>query len=528
MGEERKKKFETDSGIEIRRNYPKTDIPFETAGKFPFTRGVQETMYRSKLWTMRQYAGFSTAEESNKRYKYLLQNGTTGLSVAFDLPTQIGYDSDHAFAEGEVGKAGVAIASLQDMERLFKDIPLDQVSTSMTINATAATLLALYIAVAKKQGVAPAQLTGTIQNDILKEYIARGTYIYPPKPSMRLITDVFAYAAKEMPRWNTISISGYHIREAGSTAVQEVAFTLADGIAYVEAALEVGLEVNEFGTQLSFFFNVHNHFLEEIAKFRAARRLWARIMRDRFQATAPRAQMLRFHAQTAGSTLTAQQPDNNVVRVALQAMAAVLGGAQSLHTNSRDEALALPTEESVQIALRTQQIIAHETGVATSVDPIGGAYGIEALTTAIEERAQAYIEQIDAMGGAVRAIEHGFPQREIQHSAYQYQQEIEARSRIVVGVNAYTLENESTPPLLRIDPDLERQQIARLQGLRAQRNNAQVKAVLHRLEHAARGSENLMPLLIEAVEYYATLGEIADTLRAVFGEHQEQIVLTGT
>ena len=532
---ERQADFTTSSGLTLKRLYTPLDSPdadyleqSNFPGQFPFTRGVHPTMYRGRLWTMRQYAGFGTAEVSNQRYKFLLEHGQKGLSVAFDLPTQMGYDSDHPMAAGEVGKVGVAIASLQDMETLFKDIPLDQVSTSMTINATAATLLALYIAVAKKQGVAPAQLTGTIQNDILKEYMARGTYIYPPKPSMRLITDVFAYAAKEMPRWNTISISGYHIREAGSTAVQEVAFTLADGIAYVEAALEAGLDVNEFGTQLSFFFNVHNHFLEEIAKFRAARRLWARIMRERFQATAPRAQMLRFHAQTAGSTLTAQQPDNNIVRVALQAMAAVLGGAQSLHTNSRDEALALPTEESVQIALRTQQIIAHETGVAKSVDPIGGAYAIEALTKAIEERAQAYLDQIDAMGGAVRAIELGFPQREIQQSAYQYQQEIEARSRIVVGMNAYTLEDEPVPPLLRIDPDLERQQVARVQALRAQRNNAQVKAVLQRLEYAARGSENLMPLLIEAVECYATLGEIADTLRAVFGEHQEQIVLTGT
>jgi methylmalonyl-CoA mutase N-terminal domain/subunit len=485
-------------------------------------------MYRGRLWTMRQYAGFGTAEVSNQRYKFLLEHGQKGLSVAFDLPTQMGYDSDHPMAAGEVGKVGVAIASLQDMETLFQGIPLEQVSTSMTINATAATLLALYIAVAKKQGVAPAQLTGTIQNDILKEYIARGTYIYPPKPSMRLITDIFAYAAREMPRWNTISISGYHIREAGSTAVQEVAFTLADGIAYVEAALEVGLDVNEFGTQLSFFFNVHNHFLEEIAKFRAARRLWARIMRDRFQATAPRAQMLRFHAQTAGSTLTAQQPDNNIVRVALQAMAAVLGGAQSLHTNSRDEALALPTEESVQIALRTQQIIAHETGVAAGIDPVGGAYAIEALTRDIEERAQAYLDQIEAMGGAVRAIELGFPQREIQQSAYQYQQEIETRSRIIVGVNAYTLEDEPVPPLLHIDPDLEKQQVTRLQTLRAQRNKAQVQTVLRRLESAARGRDNLMPLLIEAVESYATLGEIADTLRVVFGEHQEQIVLTGS
>jgi methylmalonyl-CoA mutase N-terminal domain/subunit len=448
--------------------------------------------------------------------------------VAFDLPTQMGYDSDHPMAAGEVGKVGVAITSLQDMETLFKDIPLDQVSTSMTINATAATLLALYIAVAKKQGVAPAQLTGTIQNDILKEYIARGTYIYPPKPSMRLITDVFAYAAAHMPRFNTISISGYHIREAGSTAVQEVAFTLADGIAYVEAAIEAGLDVNAFGTQLSFFFNVHNQFLEEIAKFRAARRLWARLMRDRFHATAPRAQMLRFHAQTAGSTLTAQQPDNNIVRVALQAMAAVLGGAQSLHTNSRDEALALPTEESVQIALRTQQIIAHETGVTEEIDPVGGAYTIEALTQEIETRAQAYIDQIDELGGAVRAIELGFPQRAIQDSAYQYQREIEARSRLIVGVNAYTLDDEPLPSLLHIDPDLERQQVARVQALRAQRNQDQVRTALQRLDQAARGSDNLMPLLVDAVECYATLGEIADTLRAVFGEHQEQIVLTGT
>jgi len=532
---ERQADFTTSAGLTLKRLYTPLDSSdadyleqSHFPGQFPFTRGVHPTMYRGRLWTMRQYAGFGTAEVSNQRYKFLLEHGQKGLSVAFDLPTQMGYDSDHPMAAGEVGKVGVAIASLQDMETLFKDIPLHQVSTSMTINATAATLLALYIAVAKKQGVALAQLTGTIQNDILKEYMARGTYIYPPKPSMRLITDVFAYAAKELPRWNTISISGYHIREAGSTAVQEVAFTLADGIAYVEAALEAGLDVNEFGTQLSFFFNVHNHFLEEIAKFRAARRLWARIMHDRFQVTAPRAQMLRFHAQTAGSTLTAQQPDNNIVRVALQAMAAVLGGAQSLHTNSRDEALALPTEESVQIALRTQQIIAHETGVANSVDPIGGAYAIEALTKAIEERAQAYLDQIDAMGGAVRAIELGFPQREIQQSAYQYQQEIEARSRIVVGMNAYMLENEPVPPLLRIDPDLERQQVARVQALRAQRNNAQVKAVLQRLEYAASGSENLMPLLIGAVECYATLGEIADTLRAVFGEHQEQIVLTGT
>ena len=530
---ERQTAFPTSSGIPLQRLYTPLDVPdadaLETShfpGQFPFTRGIHPTMYRGRLWTMRQYAGFGTAAVSNQRYKFLLERGQKGLSVAFDLPTQMGYDSDHPMAAGEVGKVGVAITSLRDMETLFKDIPLDQVSTSMTINATAATLLALYIAVAKKHGVSPAQLTGTIQNDILKEYIARGTYIYPPKPSMRLITDVFAYAAQHMPRFNTISISGYHIREAGSTAVQEVAFTLADGIAYVEAAIAAGLDVNTFGAQLSFFFNVHNHFVEEIAKFRAARRLWAHIMRDRFHATAPRAQMLRFHAQTAGSTLTAQQPDNNIVRVALQAMAAVLGGAQSLHTNSRDEALALPTEESVQIALRTQQIIAHETGVPEEIDPIGGAYAIEALTQEIETRVQAYIDHIDAMGGAVRAIELGFPQREIQESAYQYQKDIETQARLIVGVNAYTLDDEPLPPLLHMDPDLERQQVAQVQALRAQRDNTKVRAALQRLDQAARGSENVVPILVDAVECYTTLGEIADTLRAVFGEHQEHIVLT--
>ncbi|MEE8304742.1 MAG: methylmalonyl-CoA mutase family protein, partial [Candidatus Tectomicrobia bacterium] len=427
---ERQDRFATLSDIPLERLYTSLDAnasdyleQLNFPGHFPYTRGVHPTMYRGRLWTMRQYAGFGTAEESNKRYKFLLERGQKGLSVAFDLPTQIGYDSDHPMAAGEVGKVGVSISSLEDMETLFDGIALDKISTSMTINATAATLLALYIAVAKKQGVAPAKLTGTVQNDILKEYIARGTYIYPPGASMRLITDVFAYAEQELPRWNTISISGYHIREAGSTAVQEVAFTLANGIAYVEAATESGLDINKFGAQLSFFFNVHNHFLEEIAKFRAARRLWARLMRDRFHATAPRAQMLRFHAQTAGSSLTAQQPDNNVVRVALQALAAVLGGAQSLHTNSRDEALALPTEESVEIALRTQQIIAHEAGVTNAVDPVGGAYAIESLTDAIEAQALAYIEQIDYLGGAVKAIVLGFPQNEIQNSAYRYQQE---------------------------------------------------------------------------------------------------------
>ncbi len=529
---EREAQFTTTSDIELKRVYTPVDNDSSTyleqlgfPGQFPYTRGVYPTMYRGRPWTMRQYAGFGTAAESNERYKFLLERGQRGLSVAFDLPTQIGYDSDHVMAAGEVGKVGVAIDSLQDIETLFDGIPLDQVTTSMTINATAATLLALYIAVAKKQGVSPAKLGGTVQNDILKEYIARGTYIYPPQPSMRLLTDLFAYCESELPRWNTISISGYHIREAGSTAVQEVAFTLADGIAYVQAAIESGLDVNKFGMQLSFFFNVHNHFIEEVAKFRAARRLWARIMRDRFQATEPRAQMLRFHAQTAGSTLTAQQPDNNVVRVALQALAAVLGGAQSLHTNSRDEALSLPTEESVEIALRTQQIIASETNVSKVIDPVGGAYAIEALTDTIEERASAYIQQIDDMGGAVKAIELGFQQNEIQQSAYRYQQEIEERSRLVVGVNAYTLDEEPEPPLMRIDPALAQQQIARLHALRNQRDAARVEASLSQLEQAARGTANVMPYIVEAVECYATLGEIADVFRTVFGEHQEQVIL---
>ena len=528
---ERQDRFATLSDIPLERRYTSLDAnandyleQLNFPGHFPYTRGVHPTMYRGRLWTMRQYAGLGTAEESNKRYKFLLERGQKGLSVAFDLPTQIGYDSDHPMAAGEVGKVGVSISSLEDMETLFDGIALDKISTSMTINATAATLLALYIAVAKKQGVAPAKLTGTVQNDILKEYIARGTYIYPPGASMRLITDVFAYAEQELPRWNTISISGYHIREAGSTAVQEVAFTLANGIAYVEAATESGLDINKFGAQLSFFFNVHNHFLEEIAKFRAARRLWARLMRDRFHATAPRAQMLRFHAQTAGSSLTAQQPDNNVVRVALQALAAVLGGAQSLHTNSRDEALALPTEESVEIALRTQQIIAHEAGVTNAVDPVGGAYAIESLTDTIEAQALAYIEQIDDLGGAVKAIELGFPQNEIQTSAYRYQQEIEQQSRIVVGVNAYEIE-EPEPPIMRIDSALERHQVERLQAVRTRRNATCDKETLSRLETAARHTDNLMPFIIEAVEAYATLGEIADTFRQVFGEHQENIVL---
>ena len=531
---ERQEAFKTLSGLPVSRLYTPLDRSQDAyledlnfPGQFPFTRGIHPTMYRGRLWTMRQYAGFGTAEASNQRYKFLLERGQKGLSVAFDLPTQIGYDSDHPMAAGEVGKVGVAIASLQDMETLFDGIPLDRVSTSMTINATAATLLALYVAVAKKQGVDPAKLTGTVQNDILKEYIARGTYIYPPEPSMRLITDVFAYAQEALPRWNTISISGYHIREAGSTAVQEVAFTLANGIAYVEAALEAGLDVDAFGTQLSFFFNVHNDFLEEIAKFRAARRLWARIMRDRFRAHNPRAQMLRFHAQTAGSSLTAQQPNINIVRVAIQAMAAILGGAQSLHTNSRDEALALPTEEAVQIALRTQQIIAHETGAAKVIDPVGGSYAVEALTDAIEEGARAYIQQIDDAGGAVKAIQSGFQQHEIQQSAYTYQKEIEDKTRLIVGLNAFTMEEDATPPIMQVDPALEKQQIARLQALRAQRDNQKASAALQALEHSARGADNLMPPLIAAVESYATLGEIADTLRGVFGEYQERVVLSG-
>ncbi len=530
---ERQAAFKTLSGLPVSRLYTPLDRSEDAyledlnfSGQFPFTRGIHPTMYRGRLWTMRQYAGFGTAEASNQRYKFLLERGQKGLSVAFDLPTQIGYDSDHPRAAGEVGKVGVAIASLQDMEALFDGIPLDRVSTSMTINATAATLLALYVAMAKKQGVDPAKLTGTVQNDILKEYVARGTYIYPPVPSMRLITDVFAYAQEALPRWNTISISGYHIREAGATAVQEVAFTLANGIAYVEAALEAGLDVNTFGAQLSFFFNVHNDFLEEIAKFRAARRLWARIMRNRFRACNPRAQMLRFHAQTAGSSLTAQQSNINIVRVAIQAMAAILGGAQSLHTNSRDEALALPTEEAVQIALRTQQIIAHETGVAKVIDPVGGSYAIEALTDAIEAGARTYIQQIDDMGGAVKAIQSGFPQHEIQQSAYTHQKEIEAKTRLIVGLNAFITEEDATPPIMQIDPALEKQQIARLQALRAQRDNHKVIAALQTLEQRARGTDNLMPPLIAAVESYATLGEIADTLRGIFGEYQERVVLS--
>jgi len=523
---ERRSEFETPSRIPLERLYTPDDLqaPYEEAlgfpGEYPFTRGIQPTMYRGRHWTMRQYAGYATAEESNRRYRYLLEQGQTGLSVAFDLPTQIGYDSDHPLAEGEVGKVGVAIDSLADMERLFEGIPLERVSTSMTINAPAAVLLAMYLAVALKQGADPARLRGTIQNDILKEYVARGTYIFPPAPSMRLITDIFRFCGERMPNWNTISISGYHIREAGADAVQEVAFTLANAIAYVEAAIEAGLDVDGFAGQLSFFFNAHMNLLEEVAKFRAARRMWARIMRERFHARDPRSWMLRFHTQTAGSALTAQQPENNIIRVALQALAAILGGTQSLHTNSRDEALSLPTEESVRIALRTQQIIAYESGVADTVDPLGGSYCIEALTDEIERRATRYLEQIDGMGGALRAIETGFIAQEIHNSAYRYQREVEKKERIVVGVNEFVGEEATVPALLRVDPQVQRAQVERLRQLKRERDGGRVAAALDALGQAARGSDNLMPPILEAVQAYATLGEICDVLRGVFGEYR--------
>ncbi len=498
---------------------PASELGFP--GAFPFTRGIQPTMYRGRLWTMRQYAGFGTAAESNRRYRYLLAQGVSGLSVAFDLPAQMGYDSDHELAAGEVGRVGVAIDSIEDMAELFDGIPLADVSTSMTINATAIILLALYVAVARRQGVGERALSGTIQNDILKEYVARGTYIYPPRASLRIVTDIFAFCEREMPDWNTISISGYHIREAGSTAVQEVAFTFANAIAYVRAALDAGLDVNSFGQRLSFFFNAHNDFLEEVAKFRAARRLWARIMRDRFGATNPRAQQLRFHTQTAGSTLTAQQPDNNIVRVALQALAAVLGGTQSLHCNGRDEALALPTEESARIALRTQQIIASESGVTNTVDPTGGAYAIEELTSRIEDGARQTIERIEAAGGTLAAIEAGMIQREIQESAYRAQQRIDAAQDVVVGVNRFSAGEPSTIDVLRIDPDVERRQIARVRAVRSGRDDGCWRAALDAVSAAARSADNLVPAIIAAVEARATVGEISDALRAVFGEHKE-------
>jgi methylmalonyl-CoA mutase N-terminal domain/subunit len=501
---------------------PETDLSFP--GEFPYTRGIQPTMYRGRLWTMRQYAGFGSAQASNARYRYLLSQGVSGLSVAFDLPTQIGYDSDHPLAAGEVGRVGVAIDSIEDMEALFAGIPLESVSTSMTINATAIILLALYVAVGTRQGVRPSALSGTVQNDILKEYVARGTYIYPPAASLRIVTDIFGYCARDVPQWNTISISGYHIREAGSTAVQEVAFTFANAVAYVQAAVDAGLDVDSFGQRLSFFFNAHNDFLEEVAKFRAARRLWARLMRDRFGASNPRALQLRFHTQTAGSTLTAQQPDNNIVRVAVQAMAAVLGGTQSLHTNGRDEALALPTEEAARIALRTQQIIAHESGVANTVDPLGGAWHIERLTNEIEDGARELIRRIDAIGGTLRAIETGVIQRQIQESAYAAQQAIDAGTLVVVGVNRFT--SDERPPLetFALDPDVERSQAERVRALRARRDPTAWRAALDAVAAAARGSDNLVPPIIAAVEASATVGEIADTMREVFGEFREVAV----
>ena len=494
-------------------------------GQFPFTRGVYPTMYRGRLWTMRQYAGFGTAVESNQRYRYLLDRGQTGLSVAFDLPTQIGMDSDSPFALGEVGKVGVAIDSLDDMQTLLDGIPLDRVSTSMTINSTAAILLALYIAVAKQQGADLRRLAGTIQNDILKEYIARGTYIYPVRPAMRLVTDIFAWCAAEIPNWNVISISGYHIREAGSTEVQEVAFTLADGIAYVDAAVAAGLPVDAFAPQLSFFFNAHNELLAQIAKFRAARRLWARLMRDRFGARDPRSLMLRFHAQTAGSSLTAQQPENNLVRVALQALSAVLGGCQSLHANGMDEALALPTENAALLALRTQQIIAHETGVVHTADPTAGSYVIEKLTDEIEAGAVEYIRRIDAMGGMIRAIELGYVQQEIQKSAFEYQQAVERGDQVVVGVNRFTVEDEIPIPTMRIDPQIESAQVARVQAVRARRDAAKCQSAIAEVERRAHSGENLMPAILQAVEAHATVGEISDALRRTFGEYQESVVI---
>ena len=523
---ERKPEFRTPSGIPLPRllvpEDPDPDYMEQLGfpGEYPFTRGVQPSMYRGRFWTMRQYAGYATAEESNRRYRYLLEQGQTGLSVAFDLPTQIGYDADDPIALGEVGKVGVSISSLEDMQILFKEIPLGKVSTSMTINAPASILLAMYIAVARRQGVEARQLRGTIQNDILKEYIARGTYIFPPVPSMRLITDVFRFCQAEVPHWNTISISGYHIREAGSTAAQEVAFTLADGIAYVQAAVEAGLDVDSFADQLSFFFNAHNNFLEEVAKFRAARRMWAKIMRQRFGAQNPRSWMLRFHTQTAGSTLTAQQPENNVVRVALQALAAVLGGTQSLHTNSMDEALWLPTEKAVRVALRTQQIVAYESGVADSIDPLAGSYLIESLTNEIEYSAEEYIHKIDDMGGALAAIERGYIQGEIQEAAYRFQQALEHGEEIVVGVNAFSVEEKIELERLKVDPAIEQAQKARLTELRARRDTARTSELLVHLESAARGSENLMPLFVDCVENSITLGEICGVLRGLWGEYQ--------
>jgi methylmalonyl-CoA mutase N-terminal domain/subunit len=520
---ERKSFFSTDSGIAIERLYTPYSLEYEARlgfpGAYPFTRGIQPAMYRNRFWTMRQYAGFGTAEQSNERYKFLISQGISGLSVAFDLPTQMGYDSDHPMAEGEVGKVGVAIDSLSDMERLFDGIQLQDVTTSMTINATAAILLCMYVTVAKKQGADLRRISGTIQNDILKEYIARGTHIYPPGPSMRLVTDVFEWCGTHLPKWNTISISGYHIREAGATAVQELAFTLANAIAYVEAAVSRGLDVDTFGSQLSFFFNAHNNMFEEVAKYRAARRLWAGIMKDRFGAKLADTMKLRFHAQTGGATLTAQQIENNVVRVTLQALSAVLGGTQSLHTNSRDEALALPTEDSVQLALRTQQIIAHESGVADTIDPLAGSYFVESLTDQIEERAKEYLRRIEEMGGAVKAIEVQFYQKEIAASAYEYQTAIESKEKIIVGVNEYTVEEEQQPETLRIDENVRSRQIEQLQVVRRNRDGQKVQAALKALVAAASSEENLIPLILACVEQNATVGEISDSLRSIWGEH---------
>lgn len=518
---ERRPVFLTDSGIEIKRVY--SELPLGTAsenpGEYPFTRGVQSSMYRSKLWTMRQYAGFSTAEESNKRYHYLLNQGTTGLSVAFDLPTQIGYDSDHDFADGEVGKAGVAIDSLRDMEILFDGIKLENITTSMTINSTASILLAMYIALAKKQGADLKKISGTIQNDLLKEYAARGTYIYPPKPSMRIITDIFEYCSKEVPKWNTISISGYHIREAGATAVQELAFTLSNGKAYLKAAIEKGLDINVFAKRLSFFFNAHNNLFEEVAKFRAARRMWAAITKE-LGATDPRAQMLRFHTQTGGSTLTAQQPYNNIPRVTIQALSAVLGGTQSLHTNGFDEAIALPTEDAARIALRTQQIIGYESGVTDTVDPLAGSYFVETLTSEIEAAAYKYINHIDAMGGAVSAIEQGYMQNEIAASAYKYQTDIQSGEKIIVGVNKFTVQEKPLADIFTVDDSIRQLQIEKIKKVKAERENSKVAGLLKKLEEDAKSGANLMPAILDAAEHYATLGEIADVMRGVFGEHR--------
>jgi len=516
-------KFTTDAGIPIKSFYERSDVRSsadEAPGEYPFTRGIYRNMYRERLWTMRQYGGYASAKESNQRYRFLLSQGQTGLSVAFDLPTQMGYDSDHPLVEGEVGKVGVAICSIDDMTQLFDGIRLEDITTSMTINATAAILLAFYVALAKRQGVDLRKIGGTTQNDILKEYIARSTYIYPPAPSMRLVTDIFEYCTRRLPKWNTISISGYHIREAGSDAVQEVAFTLANGIEYVRAAISRGLEVNDFGQRLSFFFNCHNNFFEEVAKFRAARRMWAKIMKEKFGATNERAMMMRFHTQTAGSTLTAQQPENNVVRVALQGLAAVMGGTQSLHTNSRDEALALPSEDAVRVALRTQQIIAFESGVAATADPLAGSYFVESLTDEIEQRAMRYIERIEAMGGSIKAIEQDYFQEEISRSAYAYQRAIESGEKIIVGVNKFQVEEESPQDLLRVDPAIRAEQIRALQKLRSERDAAEISAARERLEAAARGDENLMPIIINCVEKKVTLGEISDSLRAVFGTYK--------